>query len=65
MLFGKRERLQDIINLTAYVLILFHIATLLYKQNGFRIKIFNVKPGVVVHTFNPNTRVAEAGKFLS
>jgi hypothetical protein len=30
-----------------------------------KIKNLNVEPGVVAHTFNPSTREAEAGGFLS
>jgi hypothetical protein len=34
-----------------------------YKNLG--IKISKDKPGVVAHAFNPSTREAEAGRFLS
>jgi hypothetical protein len=36
-----------------------HDITDIFQQNG------KWKPGVVVHTFNPSTREAEAGRFLS
>jgi hypothetical protein len=36
-----------------------HTVTLLYIKNTL------FKPGVVAHTFNPSTREAEAGGFLS
>jgi hypothetical protein len=39
-----------------YILLFFSMLCLL-------LKIF--KPGVVAHTFNPSTREAEAGRFLS
>jgi hypothetical protein len=40
------------------------------RKTGFeaaRMKVFktHVQPGVVAHTFNPSTREAEAGGFLS
>jgi hypothetical protein len=34
-------------------------------SEGRLFKVQEVKPGVVVHTFNPSTREAEAGRFLS
>jgi hypothetical protein len=30
-----------------------------------KFKKYSVQPGVVVHTFNPSTQEAEAGRFLS
>jgi hypothetical protein len=33
--------------------------------NIITFKYLNLQPGVVAHTFNPNTREAEAGRFLS
>jgi hypothetical protein len=44
---------------------LININTNIINKSLNKLKIITVKPAVVAHAFNPSTREAEAGGFLS
>jgi hypothetical protein len=61
-----RDILQCLLSIVVKVTSFYFLVQICYMASfAFKIKLNKTEPGVVAHSFNPSTREAEAGGFLS